>query len=96
MKDMEKLFNEIVRWFQKQYSHLGPADVTIHDVLKFLRDEKGVDLAELSKLPSASENEKLREALKNLIDATEDKNGQFRAWHNHLREMTKAAKTLIS
>lgn len=96
MRATDKLFNEIKYWFQKQYPHLGPADVTIHDVLRFLQDEKGVNLDELSKLPTVSENEKLREAIKNLVDATEDKNGQFSAWHKHLREMTKAAKTLIS
>ena len=42
------------------------------------------------------ENAKLKEAIKNLVDATEDKGGQFRAWHQHLRDTTKAAKQLIS
>lgn len=37
----------------------------------------------------------LKDALRNLTEATEDKNGQFSAWHRHLREMTKAAKELI-
>lgn len=42
------------------------------------------------------ENKKLRAALANVIEATEDKNGQFRAWHNHLRETTKNAKELLN
>lgn len=42
------------------------------------------------------ENERLRKALQNLVDATEDKNGQFRAWHQHLRQMTKEAEDLLA
>jgi hypothetical protein len=34
-------------------------------------------------------------ALENIVDATEDKNGQFRAWHNHLRKTTSDAKQLL-
>lgn len=43
------------------------------------------------------ENEvvKLKEAIKNLTDATEDKDGQFKIWHQYLREATKAAKELL-
>lgn len=37
----------------------------------------------------------LKKALSELIDATEDKGGQLRAWHNHLRETPKNAKQLI-
>jgi hypothetical protein len=41
------------------------------------------------------ENKALKLALHNVVDACEDKGGQFRAWHNHLREQTKVAKTLL-
>lgn len=38
---------------------------------------------------------KLKEAIKNLVNATEDKDGQFKIWHQYLRETTKAAKELL-
>lgn len=47
-------------------------------------------------LPLQEENAKLLIALRNVVDACEDKNGQFRAWHQHLREMTKEAKEQIN
>lgn len=37
----------------------------------------------------------LEEALRNLTDATDDKNGQFSEWHRNLKKMTKAAKELL-
>lgn len=41
------------------------------------------------------ENEKLRKVLSAIVDATEDKGGQFRAWHNHLRSTTKEARIAL-
>jgi hypothetical protein len=41
------------------------------------------------------ENKKLRSALMAVVDATEDKGGQFRAWHNHLRSTTKNARVAL-
>lgn len=41
------------------------------------------------------QNKELKKALKEIIDATEDKGGQFRAWHQHLRSTTSAGRTLL-
>lgn len=43
----------------------------------------------------ANENLILKKALAELVDATEDKNGQFRAWHQHLKQTTSKAKELL-
>lgn len=42
------------------------------------------------------ERDALRKALTDIIDATEDKNGQFSAWHKVLRETTKAGKLILN
>lgn len=42
------------------------------------------------------ENKQLREKLAAVIDACEDKGGQFRTWHQHLRETTRAGKELLN
>lgn len=41
------------------------------------------------------ENKELKEKLLALIEATEDKNGQFSAWHRELRRTVKEAKQTL-
>lgn len=43
-----------------------------------------------------NQNKELKDALMDVVDATEDKGGQFRAWHNHLRDTTKKAKQILN
>ncbi len=41
------------------------------------------------------DNKELKTKLQNVVDACEDKDGQFRAWHQHLRKCTTEAKELL-
>lgn len=42
------------------------------------------------------DRDQLLNDLKNIVDSTEDKNGQFSSWHKHLRQTTNEAKETIS
>ncbi len=53
-------------------------------------------LNQFKAMNDTSKTLRLIKAMENIIDATEDKNGQFRAWHNHLRKTTQEAKELLS
>lgn len=61
-----------------------------------LRDQVLVDIDKKKYEEIKLLNDRLIDVMRNLLDATEDKNGQFSSWHKHLRQTTKEARELIN